>query len=141
MLDVGGADSKIKNIELKANGGITFKGRGFDANIGGNIARSEIKFTSENRDYSDATTTASLLGKISTENFDLSTTISSINVSYFDSNNDSGSTLQNRTNVTTSITLGIKKIFGDNVMPTFSYNTGNYDGANKNLTVGVVIIP
>ncbi|MBR1680929.1 hypothetical protein IJ707_03965, partial [bacterium] len=133
--------SDPKGIILTARGGVVFKSNSFDANVSANISTRKAKFSIDDNDISMRATSASLIGNVSTKDFDFSTTISAINAPADDDSGDRVFEIKNKTSVTTSIMIGIKKLFGKNVMPILRYNVGNYDGANQNFNVGVILTP
>ena len=139
-------ESRPKVLELKARGGITFTSNDFKADISGNITYNKQYFNSdEYGDFRCSNTAASLICNLYTKNIDVSATISSLSYEQNSTMNPDFAYedfLGDRRNtITSSVKVGIKNIFGKNVMPVLSYNVGNYDGANQNLSVGVIVTP
>ena len=135
-------DLSQKYYKIRVKGGISFKSKDLSADLSADLTRT--KATSEFNDISSVlkTTTASFVGNVSTKNIDISTTVSSIKVDTgAPSNEDTVSYYDNKPSISASITLGIKNVFGKNVMPILKYNVGNYDGASQNIGAGIIVTP
>ena len=131
---------KEKELTLKAKGGISFKSKRLNADLFANATTS--KTTINYMKYEPTTTrtnTIGVLGKVETKNFDISTVVSAMSVN--ETGFEDWEKADNKTSVTASIIIGIKNLFGKNVMPILKYNVGNYDGAAQNLGAGVIITP
>jgi len=133
-----------KTFKLNANGGISFASKDLKADVSGTFSSSTTNVDLDSEHNLKASTiTASLIGNIETKDVDINATISALK-STLDTNipeADLSEISDNKVNVITSIRIGIKRLFGEKVMPIFKYNVGNFDGANHNLGVGVVITP
>ncbi|MBR6127638.1 hypothetical protein IKQ21_08140 [bacterium] len=129
-----------KELTFKAKGGISFKSEDLSADISANAATSKISTKySDGLKTSRRTTAVGVLGKIDTKIFNISTLVSAIKVK--EHGYEDFETTDDKTSVTASIVIGIKKLFGKNAMPILKYNTGNYKGAAQNVGVGVILTP
>ena len=129
-----------KELTLKAKGGISFKSKSLNADLFANVTTS--KTTINYMEFEPTTTrtnTIGVLGKVETKNFDISTVVSAMSVN--ETGFEDWEKADDKTSVTASIIIGIKNLFGKNVMPILKYNVGNYDGAAQNLGAGVIITP
>ena len=86
------------------------------------------------------TTTIGVLGKVETKNFNITTALSSLNVSE-NRVEEEEIKADTQTTVMAQVVIGLKNFLGKKVMPILKYNVGNYDGASQNLGVGVIITP
>ena len=129
-----------KELTLKVKGGVSFKSKSLNADLFANATTSQT--TVHYMDYESTTTrtsTIGVLGNIETKNFDISTAISAMSVK--ETGFEDWEKADDKTSVTASIIIGIKNLFGKNIMPILKYNVGNYDGAAQNLGAGVIITP
>lgn len=133
-------DVNSKITALRVKGGVSFKSKDLSAKISGDVKVSNTKSTYVDITNKTKTTTGSFLVNVSTKNVDLSSAVSTINVKG-DNQNNNLPDIDSSTSVTASISIGLKNIFGKNIMPVLKYNVGNYDGASQNVGAGVIVTP
>lgn len=130
------ADNPSENIvKLRVKGGLSFKSKDFSAGISGDVTGSRIKTYYTDDTNITKTTTASFVSTVSTKHIELSATVSAINID--SDNKDRGA--DDKPSVTASVSVGLKNIFGKNIMPIFKYDVGNYNGTAQNVGAGVKI--
>ena len=140
IYDTGIGEMSRKELIYKVKGGISFKSEDLSADISANATTSKTTTKySEGDPTSKRVTTIGVLGKIDTKNFNILTAVTAAKVK--EEGFEEFETADNKTSVTASIVIGIKKLFGKNAMPILKYNTGNFKGAAQNLGVGVVLTP
>ena len=129
------ASKPPKILEIKAKGSLVFKSKDFSADLSTNINMKKMKCIIDDGNFTDKTLTASLIGNVYTKNFDLTAVISRFNLNYSGNFDEYGKFKEKDSSTNTNITLGIKNVFGQNVIPTLSYNTGK--NSDSNISVGV----
>lgn len=130
---------RLPVLNVNASGGLTFKSDNsdFSANILANV-----DVDREKNLYNEYATsvTSTLLGNVSNEKLDVTATLTSMNHSalVLDENTKKLSD-ERKTNWSSSVTVGLKKLFGQNVVPSFTYNLNCDDKVKHNIAVNLGI--
>ena len=134
------AQTKQRELMLRLKGGISFKSEDLSADVSVNAATSKTttKYTNATS-TTKRTTTIGVLGKVDTKNFNILTLVSAAGVK--EHGFEDFETADDKTSITASIVIGIKKLFGKKAMPILKYNVGNYKGAAQNVGAGIIITP
>ena len=132
-LELGESNKEdFSELNLNASGGISFKSNtsDFSASILANINVDKIWDAQDGNETSIAST---LLGNISTDKVDVTTTLTALNsvTNASENNSSSQKTTDRKTNWSSSITIGLKNLFGKNVTPSFTYNLNSEDTEKK----------
>lgn len=125
-------------LDINANGGLSFKSSHSDlsANVLANVNTDRGK--PFNNNY-ETTVTSTLLGNVSNDKIDVTATSTAINSSVFVVNNSQDIVKDRATSWSSSITIGLKKIFGKNVTPSFTYNLNSDDELKHTFAANVGI--
>ncbi len=125
---------------LNAKGGLSFTSSHSD--LSGNILANVGVLREQNAITGYETgVNATLLGNVSNDKIDVTTTLSATNTPNYELNEDTFeiNSTGRKTEWSSSITVGLKKIFGKNVIPSFTYNISSGEKVKHNMAVNLGI--
>ena len=142
VMDINWDGHKTSATAFQANacGGASFKSSSsdFSANVLANVNLDKEK----SKMFGSATTvTTTILGNVSNDKIDVTTTLSAMNTPDYSSDETASFdyTKERKTSWSSSITIGLKKLLGKNVTPSFTYNLSSDDQVKHNVAVNLGI--
>lgn len=142
VMDINWDGHKTSATAFQANacGGVSFKSSSsdFSANVLANVNLDKEK----SKMFGSATTvTTTILGNVSNDKIDVTTTLSAMNTPDYSSDETASFdyTKERKTSWSSSITIGLKKLLGKNVTPSFTYNLSSDDQVKHNVAVNLGI--
>ena len=130
---------KSSIVNVNAGGGISFKSNSSD--LSANLL-ANVNVDREKTIYGEygTTVTSTVLGNVSNDKIDVTATLTNMNSPALAYNSDKQDFSNTReTNWSSSITVGLKKLFGRNVIPSFTYNLNCGDKVKHNVAVNLGI--